>query len=128
MLYGRLTGRALPLVAVAVAAGIASLALAWPSRPARLDGLRLGALRVTAATAVAAVLWAWAAAQYPDLLLPGLTVRAGAAPRATLVAVVICAAVGGALLIPSLAWLLALVQRPPRPAGAATLEAPRQRS
>jgi len=107
LLYARLAGRALPLVAVAVAAGLASLALAWLGR--------LAALRLTAAAAVAAVLWAWAAAQYPDLLLPGLTVRAAAAPASTLAAVVVCTAVGGALLIPSLGWLLVLVQRqPPR--------------
>lgn len=102
-LYGRLTGRALPLVAVAVAAGLTSLALAWLGQ--------LVALRVSAAAAVAAALWAWAAAQYPYLLLPGLTVHGGAAPPSTLAAVVVCTAVGGALLIPSLAWLLVLVQR-----------------
>jgi cytochrome bd ubiquinol oxidase subunit II len=105
LLYGRLTGRALPLVAVAVVAGVASLALAWRGW--------LAPLRLTAATAVAAALWAWGAAQYPFLLLPGLTAGAGAAPRATLAATVVCAAVGGALLIPSLAWLLCLVQRAP---------------
>jgi len=105
-LYGRLTGRALPLVAVAVAAGLVSLVLAWRAR--------LVALRVSAATAVAAALWAWAAAQYPYLLLPGLTVSGGAAPPSTLAAVVVCTAAGGALLIPSLAWLLILVQRQPR--------------
>jgi len=105
-LYGRLTGRALPLVAVAVAAGLASQVLArrgW-----------LVALRLSAATAVAAALWAWAAAQYPYLLLPGLTERGGAAPASTLAAVVACTAVGGALLIPSLGWLLVLAQRQPR--------------
>jgi cytochrome d ubiquinol oxidase subunit II len=106
VLYGRLTGRALPLVAVAVAAGLASLALAWRGW--------LVALRLSAAAAVAAALWAWAAAQYPYLLLPGLTVPGGAAPPSTLTAVVVCTAAGGALLIPSLAWLLILVQRQPR--------------
>ena len=106
VLYGRLTGRALPLVAVAVAAGLVSLALAWRGW--------LVALRLSAAAAVAAALWAWAAAQYPYLLLPGLTVPGGAAPPSTLAAVVVCTAAGGALLIPSLAWLLILVQRQPR--------------
>jgi cytochrome d ubiquinol oxidase subunit II len=33
VLYGRLTGVARPLVLIAVAAGLASLALAWPGRP-----------------------------------------------------------------------------------------------
>jgi cytochrome bd ubiquinol oxidase subunit II len=106
LLYARLTGRALPLIAVAIAAGLASLALAWAGRPA--------ALRLTAAAAVAAVLWAWAAAQYPYLLLPGLTATAGAAPSSTLAAVLVCTVAGGVLLIPSLAALLILVQRAPR--------------
>jgi cytochrome bd ubiquinol oxidase subunit II len=117
--YGRLTGHALPLVAAAAAAGIGSLALArrgW-----------LVPLRLAAAAAVAAVLWAWGAAQYPYLLTPGpgqpghaaagLTVAGAAAPGATLAATVICVAIGGALVLPSLGWLLVLAQRPPRPAG-----------
>jgi cytochrome d ubiquinol oxidase subunit II len=111
--YGRLTGHAGALVAAAAAAGIAALALAgrgW-----------LVPLRLAAAAAVAAVLWAWGAAQYPYLLMPGpgragggLTVAGAAAPGATLAATVICVAVGGALVLPSLAWLLVLAQRPPR--------------
>jgi cytochrome bd ubiquinol oxidase subunit II len=132
LLYGRLTGRALPLVVLAATAGVLSLGLAltWPARRAaggpgpagsghwvRPGQVRLAALRVTGATAVAAVLWAWSAAQYPYLLMPGLTVRAAAAPQATLTAIVICAAAGGALLIPSLAWLFVLFQRSPREAG-----------
>jgi cytochrome d ubiquinol oxidase subunit II len=119
--YGRLTGHALPLVAAAAAAGIAALALAgrgW-----------LVPLRLAAAAAVAAVLWAWGAAQYPYLLTPGpaprgqpghaaagLTVAGAAAPGATLAATLICVAIGGALVLPSLGWLLVLAQRPPRPA------------
>jgi cytochrome bd ubiquinol oxidase subunit II len=115
--YGRLTGHALPLVAAAAAAGIAAVALAaagW-----------LVPLRLAAAAAVAAVLWGWGAAQYPFLLTPGpgraghaaagLTVAAAAAPGATLAATVICVAVGGALVLPSLGWLLVLAQRPPAP-------------
>jgi cytochrome d ubiquinol oxidase subunit II len=74
-------------------------------------------LRITGAGAVAAALWAWGVAQYPYLLLPGLTVHAGAAPPATLAAVLACAGVGGALIIPSLSWLLLLFQRSPRSAG-----------
>jgi len=105
-LYTRLTGRALPLIAVAIAAGVASLALAWLGK--------LVALRLSAAIAVGAVLWAWATAQYPYLLLPGLTVAGGSAPGTTLTAVIISTAVGGALVIPSLAWLLILAQRGPQ--------------
>jgi cytochrome bd ubiquinol oxidase subunit II len=107
VLYGRLTGRALPLVVIAVAAGIAALVTSWRGW--------LVPLRLAAAMAVAAVLWAWGAAQYPYLLLPGLSVPAAAAPHATLAAVLICTAIGGGLVIPSLAWLFVLFQRPPVP-------------
>jgi cytochrome bd ubiquinol oxidase subunit II len=105
VLYGRLTGRALPLVLIAVVAGVASLVTSWRGW--------LVPLRLSAAAAVAAVLWAWGAAQYPHLLLPGLTVPGAAAPHATLSAVLICTAIGGGLVIPSLAWLFVLFQRPP---------------
>jgi cytochrome d ubiquinol oxidase subunit II len=105
LLAARLTGRALPLVVAAGLAGVTALALAWRGW--------LVPLRLAAAAAVAAALWAWGAAQYPDLLLPGLTVRGAAAPTATLTATIVCTAVGGALLIPSLGWLLVLVQRQP---------------
>jgi cytochrome d ubiquinol oxidase subunit II len=110
VLYGRLTGTALPLVALAAAAVTAAVALAWRGW--------LIPLRLAAAAAVAVMLWAWGTAQYPYLLLPGLTVRAAAAPPATRTATVICLVAGGALVLPSLGWLLALAQRrPPGPAG-----------
>ena len=110
--YGRLAGHAAALlVAAAAAAGITALALAWRRW--------LVALRLAAAVAVAAVLWAWGAAQYPFLLTAGpggrgLTVAGAAAPGATLAATVVCVAIGGALVVPSLGWLLVLAQRPPR--------------
>jgi cytochrome d ubiquinol oxidase subunit II len=104
-LWAGLSGRALPLVALSGAAGVASLAL--------LAVRRYLLVRVTAALAVAAVLWGWGAAQYPHLLAaaPGLTVAQAAAGRATLQATLISAGVGIALLAPSLAWLFLLFQR-----------------
>jgi cytochrome d ubiquinol oxidase subunit II len=50
----------------------------------------------------------WALAQRPYLLPPHLTVREAAAPDETLLALVIAACVGMALLIPALAWLFRL--------------------
>jgi hypothetical protein len=61
-----------------------------------------------AAAAVGLVVAGWAAAQEPYLLPPDLTVREAAAPDATLVALLISAALGLALLIPALAWLFRL--------------------
>jgi cytochrome bd ubiquinol oxidase subunit II len=50
----------------------------------------------------------WALAQEPYLLPPDLTVEQAAAPDETLVALVIAAGLGMALLIPALAWLFRL--------------------
>ena len=107
-LWAGLSGRALPLVVVSGAAGVASLAL--------LAARRYLLVRVTAALAVATVVWGWGAAQYPQLLVkgPGLTVAQAAAGPATLQATTICAGVGIVLLVPSLAWLFLLFQRTER--------------
>jgi cytochrome d ubiquinol oxidase subunit II len=64
--------------------------------------------RYTAAAAVAAIVAGWALAQEPYLLPPHLTVSEAAASHATLLALVIAACVGMALLIPALAWLFRL--------------------
>jgi cytochrome bd ubiquinol oxidase subunit II len=102
-LYSGLTGRALPLVALATFAGGAALVLAW-------RGWYVW-LRLAAGTAIAAVLWAWGVAQYPLMLPPGLDLGAAAAPRAVLAATTWCTAVGLALLIPSLLLLYRMFQR-----------------
>lgn len=104
-LFDGLTGRGLPLVVVSGVAGVLSLALLYRHR--------FLTARVTAALAVAAVLWAWALAQYPHLLEPGLTIAAAAARPEVLVATLISLGVGAVILVPSLAWLYVLFQRPP---------------
>lgn len=103
-LYAGLTGRALPVVAISVLAGIASLAL--------LAVRRYVLARVTAGLAVAAVLWGWALAQYPLLLPPDVTVSRAAAEPPVLHATLGAVLVGTALLVPSLLWLFWLSQRP----------------
>jgi cytochrome bd ubiquinol oxidase subunit II len=98
-----LAHRALPLVILSLAAGLASLVL-----------LYLGhflTARLTAALAVSAVLWAWAVAEYPHLLNPGLTISQAAADYTVLEAVLISLGVGAVVLVPSLAWLYVLFQR-----------------
>ncbi len=64
--------------------------------------------RYTASLAVAAVIGGWALAQSPTLL-PGLSVRAAAAPHDTLVALIVAVIGGGVILFPSLALLFRLV-------------------
>jgi cytochrome d ubiquinol oxidase subunit II len=93
-------GRGLPGLIVSMVAGIATLGLVWRRHyePARYS----------AAVAVAAIIAGWALAQSP-VLLPGLTVHDAAAPRETLIAVVIAVLAGAVILFPSLAWLFKLV-------------------
>ncbi|MEV4369844.1 cytochrome d ubiquinol oxidase subunit II [Nonomuraea sp. NPDC049637] len=96
------TGRALPLLALSVLAGLASLVLLW--RRAYL------AVRLSAALAVTGLLWGWGVGQYP-VLLPGLTLDQAAATDAVLGASLGSLAVGAVLLVPSLWWLYATFQR-----------------
>jgi cytochrome d ubiquinol oxidase subunit II len=100
-LYRGLTGRALPLVALAAACGVAVLAL--------LARGRSRGLRVLSALGVAAVVWGWGVAQYPTLLPgTGLTLANGSAPHGTLVGVIVVFLAAVALVGPGfllLYWL-----------------------
>ena len=100
-LYDGLTsGGGLACVLVSGAAGLVTLWLEWRRS--------FEVARYTAAAAVAAIVAGWALAQEPYLLPPDLTVREAAAPDETLLALVIAAGVGMALLLPALAWLFRL--------------------
>jgi cytochrome d ubiquinol oxidase subunit II len=99
-LFHRLiSGPGLPALVISLLAGLATLALVWRRRyePARYS----------AAAAVAAIIAGWALAQSP-LFLPGLTIKAAAAPRTTLIAVIVAVLGGAVILFPSLALLLRL--------------------
>jgi len=99
---GLTSGLGLALVCVCALAGVVTMVLVWAGR--------FGLARASAALAVAAVIAGWAAAQSPRLL-PGLTVAAAAAPRATLIATIIGVAAGAIVLVPSLLLLYTLVLR-----------------
>jgi cytochrome bd ubiquinol oxidase subunit II len=100
-LYDGLTsGAGLACVLVSGVAGLITLWLEWRER--------FELARYTAAVAVAAIVAGWALAQEPYLLPPDLTVKEAAAPDETLLALVIAACLGMALLIPALAWLFRL--------------------
>jgi cytochrome bd ubiquinol oxidase subunit II len=111
---------------LSVLAGVATLGLVGRSR--------FEAARVTAALAVAAMIGAWAVAQNP-IILPGLSIRAAAAPHDTLVCVVVAILAGGVILFPSLGLLFRLVligqldrptpREPPARTGRALLSASR---
>ncbi len=103
--FAGLTGIALPLVAISIAAGIAVLGMLW------LRWYHALYLRVTAAIAVATVVWGWGLAQYPYLLPTSLSLAAGSAPTATLVTEFVVAGLAVLLVAPGFALLYFLQQR-----------------
>jgi cytochrome bd ubiquinol oxidase subunit II len=100
LFHGLVAGAGLPALVLSLLAGIGTLFLVWRKRyePARYG----------AAVAVAAIIAGWALAQSP-VFLEGLTIQAAAAPRGTLVVVIVAVLAGGAILFPSLAFLFRLV-------------------
>lgn len=103
--FAGLTGRALPLVAISIAAGIAVLGMLW------LRWHHALGLRVTAAIAVATVVWGWGLAQYPYLFPTSLSLAAGSAPTASLVAELVVTGLAVLLVAPGFALLYFLQQR-----------------
>jgi cytochrome d ubiquinol oxidase subunit II len=69
--------------------------------------------RVAAAAQVGLIVAGWAASQYPFLVVPDLTLQGAAAPEATQRALLVALAVGGALILPSLVFLLRVFQSSP---------------
>ena len=103
-LYGRLTGRALPLVILAGACGLAVLALLTAGRPKGIQAI--------AALGVAAVVWGWGVAQYP-VLLPGtaVTLTDAGAPDSTMTALVVLFIIAVMIIGPSFGLLFTLQSR-----------------
>jgi cytochrome d ubiquinol oxidase subunit II len=93
---GLTSGAGLGAVIASGAAGLATLALLYRRR--------FAPARFAAALAVAGIVAGWVFAQEPDLL-PGLPVRAAAAPHSTLVALIVSVAGGMLVLVPSLLLL-----------------------
>jgi cytochrome d ubiquinol oxidase subunit II len=100
--HGLSSGAGLALVCVCALAGIVTMALVWRSL--------FGLARASAALAVAAVIAGWVQAQRP-YLLPGVTIGAAAAGRATLIATIVSVGAGAVVLIPSLILLYTLFLR-----------------
>jgi cytochrome bd ubiquinol oxidase subunit II len=103
--FAGLTGIALPLVAISIAAGMAVLGMLWVRSYHALG------LRVTAAIAVATVVWGWGLAQYPYLFPTSLSLRAGSAPKASLVGEFVVAGLALLLVAPGFVLLYFLQQR-----------------
>jgi cytochrome d ubiquinol oxidase subunit II len=96
---GLLHGGALAVVIVSVLSGLVIVGLVWTRR---FELARYGV-----AVPIATVIAGWALARYPTLL-PGLSVHQAAAPRDTLICLIVAVLAGGALLFPSLALLFRL--------------------
>lgn len=101
-LFDGLTGRALPLVALSVAAGMAALGL--------IVLRRYTLLRIAGALAVASVVAGWGWAQYPWLLPGTLTLAEGSASSSALWALLAVVALAVLLVVPAFAYLYWLQQ------------------
>ncbi len=103
-LWAGLTGRALPLVVVAAAAGVTTIAL--------LVTRRFALARVTAVGAVAAVVSGWGLGQYPWLLVDEVRIADAGGADATLVGLLVAAGLATVIVVPALAYLYRLTQSP----------------
>ena len=103
-LWDGLTSRALPLVLVSAAAGLATILL--------LFARRLTAARVTAVVAVAAVVSGWGVGQYPWLLVDEVRIADAGGADATLVGLLVAAGLAAVIVVPPLAYLYRLTQTP----------------
>lgn len=67
--------------------------------------------RVSVVAAVAFIIWGWGLAQYPFLVEPDLTFLNAAAPRSTLVLILVFLVLGSFLLFPSLYYLFRVFKK-----------------
>jgi cytochrome d ubiquinol oxidase subunit II len=102
-LYDGLTSRALPLVIVSAACGIASLLLLLRGATHIARLLSIGA--------VATVVIGWGVAQWPYMLPESLKVSQAAAPNGTLEAVLVVFVVAAVTILPALGLLYVLDQK-----------------
>jgi len=98
---------ALPLHLLTAAAAITALWALWVRR--------WRVARAAAVTQVSLILWGWALSQYPYILPPDLSIAGAAAPAATLRVTLGALALGAAVLLPSLYYLLRVFKSSVRP-------------
>ncbi len=102
-LFEGLTGRALPLVVVSAAAGVATLWALWQHRAVLA--------RVTAVVAVGAIVVGWGVGQWPWMLVDVVEVEDAAGAHATLWGLLVVSGVAAATVVPALGYLYVLTQR-----------------
>jgi cytochrome bd ubiquinol oxidase subunit II len=90
-------------IAVQVSTGAFAILAIWS-----LWRRRFAVARVAAAAQTICIIWGWALAQFPFIIPEELRIRDAAAPRETLVLLVIGLGVGTAILVPALRYLFRL--------------------
>ena len=90
-------GEVIAAIAVTATLGLVTLVLLWRGS--------VRAAPVLAGATVAGIIAAWGLAMNPELILPGLTIQAAAAPSITVKSFLIALPIGSLILLPSL-WLL----------------------
>jgi cytochrome d ubiquinol oxidase subunit II len=93
-------------IALQVATGAFAIAAIWG-----LWRRRYGLARIAAAAQTICIIWGWALAQFPFIIPEEVRIRDAAAPRETLVLLLIGLAIGGAVLIPALRYLFKIFAR-----------------
>jgi cytochrome d ubiquinol oxidase subunit II len=101
--FDGLKSRALPTAILSVLCGIGALVL--------LMRYAARGARVLAILAVALIIASWGIAQWPYLLPESLTVSAAAAPRGTLVTLLVAVGLAVLIVVPGFVLLYALDQR-----------------
>ena len=91
---------------IQVATGIAAV-----TAIASLWRRRFRVARVAAAAQVSLILWGWLLAQYPYVVPTALSIRDAAAPAVTLRLLAVGLVLGGAVLLPSLSYLLRIFKQ-----------------
>ena len=82
-------------------------------RPGVQGGGLVGRDEALAAGQVVAIVIGWGVLQHPRLIAPEHTIESAAAPAATLRLLVPVLAIGGAIVLPSLYWLLRVFKSRP---------------
>ena len=100
VLVDGLLGPALP---IAILSGLSAFATIY-----LLRGQRYSAARVSAGAAVGLVTVGWGVAQYPWIIVDQISIDEAAGAQATLIGLLIAAAIAAALIVPSLLYLFAL--------------------
>jgi cytochrome d ubiquinol oxidase subunit II len=92
-----------PLLVIAAAAGLTTLAMLYRRR--------FSVARIPAVVAVAAVITGWGVGQYPWLLVDQVTIDDGAGAESTLIGLLVVVGLAGVIVLPALTYLFRLTQQ-----------------